>query len=82
LRGIWLFLKFLMIISLAILGAFFAMENSQILDVSFILIDGPSLSAGVWMLIFLTVGSFLGMSASSALIISYRRKLARATKEG
>ena len=81
-RGIWLFLKFLMIISLAILGAFFAMENSQILDVSFILIDGPSLSAGVWMLIFLTVGSFLGMFASSALIISYRRKLACATKEG
>jgi hypothetical protein len=36
-----------MIIGLAILGAFFAMENSQILDVSFILIDGPSLSAGV-----------------------------------
>ncbi len=73
---------FLMIISLAILGSFFAMENSQTLDVSFILIDGPSLSAGVWMLIFLTVGSFLGMFASSALIISYRRKLARATKEG
>jgi uncharacterized integral membrane protein len=58
------------------------MENSQLLKVSFVLIDGPSLSAGVWMIIFLAMGSFLGMLSSSVLMISYRRKLSRATKEG
>ena len=80
-RGIRLFLQFLLFISVVIIGAFFAMENSQIVNVSFILIDGPSLSAGVWMLIFLALGSFLGMLASSVLIISYRRRLSRATKK-
>ena len=81
-RAIGLFLKFLLVIGVAILGAVFAMENSQLLTVSFFLIDGPSLSAGVWMIIFLVMGSFLGMLSSSALMISYRRKLSRATKEG
>ena len=81
-RAIGLFLKFLLVIGVAILGAVFAMENSQLLTVSFFLIDGPNLSAGVWMIIFLAMGSFLGMLSSSALMISYRRKLSRATKEG
>ena len=82
LRAIGLFVKFLLVIGVAMLGAVFAMENSQLLKVSFVLIDGPNLSAGVWMIIFLAMGSFLGMLSSSALMISYRRKLSRATKEG
>ncbi len=81
-RAIGLFLKFLLVIGVAILVAGFAMENSQLLKVSFVLIDGPNLSSGVWMIIFLAMGSFLGMLSSSALMISYRRKLSRATKEG
>ena len=45
------------------------------------MMDGPSLSAGVWLIIFLAVGCILGLLASSIVIFSYRQKLARAAKK-
>lgn len=80
-RGIWLFIRFLMVLGVAMVGAFFAMENSQPLGVNFIMMDGPSLSAGVWLIIFLAAGCILGLLASSIVIFSYRQKLARAAKK-
>jgi uncharacterized integral membrane protein len=80
-RGIWLFIRFLMVLGVAMVGAFFAMENSQSLQVNFVLLDGPNLSAGVWLIIFLASGCILGLLASSLVIFSYRQKLARATKK-
>lgn len=80
-RGIWLFIRFLMVLGVAMVGAFFAMENSQSLQVNFVLLDGPNLSAGVWLIIFLAAGCILGLLASSLVIFSYRQKLARATKK-
>ena len=81
-RAIGLFIKFLLILTVVVIGAFFALENSQSLGVSFIFIDGPTVSAGVWLLVFFAVGALLGMVASSVMVLSYRRKLASATKEG
>jgi uncharacterized integral membrane protein len=81
-RGIWLFIKFLLILAVAMVGAFFALENSQSLGVSFIFINGPIMSVGVWLLVFFAIGALLGMLASSVMVISYRRKLTSATKEG
>ena len=80
-RGIWLFIRFLMVLGVAMVGAFFAMENSQSLEVNFILMNGPTFSAGVWLIIFLAVGCILGLLASSIVIFSYRQKLARAAKK-
>lgn len=81
LRAIWLFLKFLLLLIFVVVGAFFAMENSQTIGVSFILFSGPELSSGFWLLLFLAGGVALGILASSLLIMSYRRKLARANKK-
>jgi uncharacterized integral membrane protein len=72
----------LVVYTVVVIGAFFALENSQSLGVSFIFIDGPTVSAGVWLLVFFAVGALLGMVASSVMVLSYRRKLASATKEG
>jgi uncharacterized integral membrane protein len=80
-RGIWLFFKFLLVLGVALIGAFFAMENSQNLQVSFALFDGPELSSGVWLLAFLAFGCVLGLAASSVVLFSFRQKLARAKRK-
>jgi uncharacterized integral membrane protein len=81
LRAIWLLLKFLMMIGIALVGAFFGMGNDQPMRVNFVLFDGPSVGAGVWLLLFLALGTVLGMLASSLLVFSYRRKLGRIQKK-
>jgi putative membrane protein len=80
--SLWWFIKFILVIAVALVGAVFAMENSQPMGVSFILFNGPEISLGFWLLVFLSVGTLLGIFASSVIIASYRRKLARATKKG
>ena len=80
-RAIWLLIKALTAISLIFVGAVFTLRNDQLLDVDFILFFSPNISLGLWLLIFLALGVFLGMLASSLIIASYRRKLARLKKE-
>jgi uncharacterized integral membrane protein len=38
------------------------------------------MSAGVWLLVFFASGAFLGMLASSVMVLSYRRKLTKVSK--
>ena len=80
-RALWLFIKFLMVLTIALIGAMFAMENSQQLSVNFGLVNSPELSLGLWLILFLATGTVLGIFAISLIIASYRRKLARATKK-
>jgi len=80
-RALWLFIKFLMVVAIALVGAMFAMENSQPLAVNFIMFNSPEISLGLWLILFLAAGTLLGILASSLIIASYRRKLARATKK-
>jgi putative membrane protein len=70
-----------MVVAIALVGAMFAMENSQPLGVNFIMFSSPEISLGLWLIIFLVAGTLLGILASSLIIASYRRKLARATKK-
>jgi putative membrane protein len=79
--ALWWFIKFIVVVAVALVGAVFAMENSQPLTVSFILFNSPEISLGFWLLLFLSAGTLLGIFASSVIIASYRRKLARATKK-
>jgi uncharacterized integral membrane protein len=76
----WTLIKFLLLLAIAAVGAFFALENSQQVTVDFILFQSTALSLGLWLLIFLVAGCLLGLLASSVLITYYRRKLARAAK--
>ena len=80
-RAIWLLIKTLTAIALIFAGAVFALRNDQLLNVDFILFQSVNISLGLWLLIFLALGVFLGMLASSLIIASYRRKLARLKKE-
>mgnify|MGYP003763840009 FL=1 len=79
--ALWTLLKFLLLLAIVAVGAFFALENSQQISVNFVLFQSVSVSLGLWLLIFLAVGCLLGLLASSVLITYYRRKLLRAAKK-
>ncbi|MGB0449628.1 MAG: lipopolysaccharide assembly protein LapA domain-containing protein [Porticoccaceae bacterium] len=80
-RALWMFVKFLLVLAIVIVGAMFAMENNQLVDVDFILLQSATMSLGLWLMIFLVVGCLLGLLASSVLITYYKRQLARALKK-
>ena len=79
-RALWTLIEFLILLAIAAVGALFALENSQQVNVDFILFHSTALSLGLWLMIFLVAGCLLGLLASSVLITYYRRKLARAGK--
>ena len=79
--AIWLFIKAIVVIAMALIGAMFALENSQQLSVNFILFSSPELSVGLWLVLFFCIGTLFGVLASSMIIANYRRKLARAVKK-
>jgi uncharacterized integral membrane protein len=79
-RALWTLIKFLLLLASAAVGALFALENSQQVDIDFVLFQSTALSLGLWLMIFLVAGCVLGLLASSVLITYYRRKLARAAK--
>ena len=78
--AVWTLIKFLILLAIAAVGAFFALENSQQVTVDFILFQSTAMNLGLWLMIFLVAGCLLGLLASSVLITYYRRKLARAAK--
>jgi putative membrane protein len=78
--ALWTLIKFLLLLAIAAVGALFALENSQQVNIDFIVFQSTALSLGLWLMIFLVAGSVLGLLASSVLITYYRRKLARAAK--
>ncbi len=80
-RALWMLVKFLLMLAIVIVGAMFAMENNQLVDVDFILLQSATMSLGLWLMIFLAVGCLLGLLASSVLITYYKRQLARALKK-
>ena len=79
--AIWLFIKAIVVIAMALVGAMFALENSQQLSVNFILFTSPEISVGLWLVLFFSAGTFLGVLASSVIIANYRRKLNRAVNK-
>ena len=80
-RALWLFVQFIVVVAIALVGALFAMENSQLTSVYFVLFSTPAISLGLWLLIFAASGTLLGIFASSVIIANYRRKLKRALKK-
>jgi len=79
--AIWLFIKAIVVIAMALVGGMFALENSQQLSVNFILFTSPEISVGLWLVLFFSAGTFLGVLASSVIIANYRRKLNRAVNK-
>ena len=79
--ALWLFVQFILVVAIALMGALFAMENSQLVTVNFVVFSSPAISLGLWLLLFLATGTILGIITSSLIIGSYRRKLRRALKK-
>ena len=79
-RALGLFIKSLIMLAVVMIGAMFALENDQIISVDFIVLHGPEISLGLWLILFLAMGSLLGIVASGFIIASYRRRLARFKK--
>jgi uncharacterized integral membrane protein len=80
-RAIQLFLKAILILAIAFIGALFSFHNNQLISVDFVYFTGPQMSFGLWLMVFLMLGALLGIAVSSLMLGSYRRKLGRATKE-
>lgn len=80
-RALWLFVQFILVVATALMGALFAMENSQLVTVNFVVFSSPAISLGLWLLLFLATGTILGIITSSLIIGSYRSKLRRALKK-
>ena len=80
-RAIQLFLKAILILSIAFVGALFAFHNNQLLTVDFMYFTGPNISFGLWLMAFLMLGALLGIAVSSLMLGSYKRKLGRANRE-
>ena len=57
-------LKIIVFLFLIFLGALFAIENNGDLTVDFFFFEGPNLTSGVWLTIFLMIGAILGICAS------------------
>ena len=80
-RAIISFIKAMLLLAIALLGALFALHNQQLLSVEFIYFRGPEMSLGLWLMLFLMIGALLGIVVSSLMVGRYRRKLGRFKKE-
>ena len=60
-RALWLLIKTLTAIALIFVGAIFALRNDQLLTIDFVLFQSPDISLGLWLLIVLALGVFLGI---------------------
>jgi uncharacterized integral membrane protein len=80
-RAIQLFLKAILVLAVAFIGALFAFHNNQLLAVDFIYFIGPQMSLGLWLMAFLMLGALLGIAVSSLMSGNNQRKRGRANKE-
>ena len=79
-RAIRSFIKAILLFAVALVGALFALHNKQPTSVDFIYLQGPEISLGLWLMLFLMFGALLGVVVSSLIIGSYRRKIGRFKK--
>lgn len=76
-RAIRSFIKAILLFAIALVGALFALHNKQLLRVDFIYFQGPEISLGLWLMVFLIFGALLGILFSSLVVAGRRRQLGR-----
>ena len=79
-RAIRSFIKAILLFAIALVGALFALHNKQLLRVDFIYFQGPEISLGLWLMVFLMFGALLGILFSSLVVAGRRRQLGRFKK--
>ena len=76
-RAIRSFIKAILLFAIALVGALFALHNKQLLRVDFIYFQGPEISLGLWLMVFLMFGALLGILFSSLVVAGRRRQFGR-----
>ena len=76
-RAIGSFIKAILLFAIALVGALFALHNKQHIRVDFIYFQGPEISLGLWLIVFLMFGALLGILFSSLVVAGRRRQFGR-----
>ncbi|MGD8177302.1 LapA family protein [Marinimicrobium sp. ARAG 43.8] len=74
-KPLWRWMKIIVLILAFVLGLWFALENAQAVPVTLLGIALPTLSLGVWLLVFAVCGALLGMAVALMPVMSLRRQL-------
>lgn len=74
-KSILRWLKIALLVLAFLLGLWFALENAQAVPVTLMGLNLPSLSLGVWLLIFTALGTLLGIVVSLFSVLRLRRQL-------
>ncbi|MAR33848.1 MAG: hypothetical protein CMK35_09365 [Porticoccaceae bacterium] len=75
------FVRVILVLGAFIIGAIFALFNNHPVRLNFVFFESASLSLGFWLLIFLFLGSILGIGSSSIILIRYKRLIAKMKKK-
>lgn len=67
--------KIILLLFAFLIGIWFALENAQVVPVTLLGFNLPSLSLGVWLLLFTVLGMLLGMIVSLLPVFRLRRQL-------
>ena len=73
--------RFILFLGTAFLGATFALFNNHPVRLDFVFFESASLSLGFWLIVFLFLGSILGLGSSSVILIRYKRLIAKMKKK-
>ena len=71
------FVRVILVLGAFIIGAIFALFNNHPVRLNFVFFESAPVSLGLWLLIFLFLGSILGIGSSSIILIRYRRLIAK-----
>ncbi len=74
-KSVLRWLKIGLLVLAFLLGLWFALENAQAVPVTLMGLSLPSLSLGVWLLVFTALGTLLGMVVSLLPVLRLRRQL-------
>ena len=69
--------RFILLVGTAFLGATFALFNNHPVKLNFVFFESASLSLGFWLIVFLFLGTILGVGSSSVILIRYKRLIAK-----
>ncbi|MAJ87191.1 MAG: LapA family protein [Cellvibrionales bacterium TMED148] len=81
LATIYKLVKVILVLGAVFLGAIFALFNNHPVRLNFLFFESPSLSLGFWLIVFLFLGSILGLGSSSIILIRYKRLITKLKKK-
>lgn len=75
------FISFLIALVIILGGIVFALRNGQIVELNLVIWQSPPISIGILMVVFLLVGTLLGMLINSLWLLKVTRKSQKLQKQ-